>query len=50
MPLKGSLEGTHTLTIRPLDPGIVFEKVVVDCGGYSPSFLFGDESPKRYEK
>ena len=50
LPLKGSLEGTHTLTIRPLDPGIVFEKVVVDCGGYSPSFLFGDESPKRYEK
>ncbi len=39
--------GTHTLTIRPLDPGIVFEKVVVDCGGYKPTFLFFDESPRK---
>ena len=39
--------GTHTLTIRPLDPGIVFEKVVVDCGGYQPTYLFFDESPRK---
>lgn len=40
---KGSI---HTLTLRPKDPGIVFEKIVVDCGGYVRQFLFGDESPK----
>ena len=41
--------GSHTLRIEPLDPGIVFEKVVVDCGGYSPSYLFGEESPRKIE-
>jgi len=41
--------GTHTLRIEPLDPGIVFEKVVVDCGGWQPSYLFGDESPRKLE-
>ena len=24
--------GRHTLTIRPLDPGLVFEKIVIDLG------------------
>lgn len=44
-------DGTCLLHIRPLDPGIVFEKVVVDCGGYVPSYLFGEESPcKRKDK
>ena len=37
----------HKLTLRPLHPAIVFEKVVVDLGGYQPSFLFGGESPKK---
>ena len=36
--------GWATLTLRPLDPGIVFEKIVVDYGGYTPQFLFGTES------
>lgn len=36
--------GTHTLRIMPLDPGIVFEKIVVDFGGYRPGYLFGKES------
>ncbi|MBR4525465.1 MAG: glycosyhydrolase, partial [Bacteroidales bacterium] len=36
--------GWATLTLRPLDPGIVFEKIVVDYGGYTPQFLFGEES------
>ncbi len=40
---------THTVTLRPLHPAIVFEKVVVNLGGYQPSFLFGDESPKTVE-
>ena len=40
--------GDHTLTIEPLDPAIVFETVVIDCGGYRKElFLFGQESPKR---
>ena len=39
----------HVLTLKPLHPAIVFEKIVVDLGGYEPSFLFGDESPKRIE-
>ncbi len=34
----------HTLTITPNDPAIVFEKIVVDAGGYQRSYLFMDES------
>ena len=34
----------HDLEIEPLDPGIVFEKVVVDFGGYKNSYLMGKES------
>ena len=37
-------EGWNTLTIKPMDPGIVFEKIVVDYGGYTQQFLFGTES------
>ncbi len=32
------------LRLMPLDPGIVFEKIVIDFGGYKPSYLFGEES------
>jgi len=39
----------HTLTIHPQDPGIVFEKIVIDFGGYQPQYLFGKESKKIYE-
>ena len=39
----------HTLTIHPQDPGIVFEKIVIDLGGYKKQFLFGKESPKVYD-
>ncbi len=35
----------HELTLTPRHPGIVFEKVVVDLGGYQPQYLFGEESP-----
>ena len=38
----------HALTLHPQDPGIVFEKIVIDLGGYQPQFLFGKESPKAY--
>ena len=39
----------HTLTIHPQDPGIVFEKIVIDLGGYEKQYLFGKESPKSYK-
>lgn len=35
----------YDLQIEPLDPGIVFEKIVVDWGGYKESYLMGNESP-----
>lgn len=40
---KGTDE--HALTIRPRDSGIVFEKIVIDMGGYRRQYLFGEESP-----
>ena len=49
LPLSTS-EDIHTLTIHPQDPGIVFEKIVIDLGGYQPQFLFGSESPKTYQR
>ncbi len=41
-----SREELHHLVIRPLDPGLVVEKVVIDLGGYDPSHLKGNESPR----
>ena len=35
---------SYELVIEPLDPGIVFEKIVVDFGGYQESYLMGNES------
>lgn len=40
-------DGTQVLTLTPLDPGIVFQKIVVDFGGYSDSYLFMEESPNK---
>ena len=42
--LPVSKDGTHELILRPKHPGLVFEKIVVDFGGYKPSYLFMDES------
>lgn len=39
-----SADGTQVLTLTPQDPGIVFQKIVVDFGGYKNSYLFGKES------
>ncbi len=44
-PVKTPGSGQAILEIRPLDPGIVFEKIVIDLGAYQPSYLFGKESP-----
>lgn len=38
-------DNIHTITFRPLDPGIVFYKIIVDCGGYEDTFLKMNESP-----
>jgi hypothetical protein len=38
--------GKHTLKITPLDPGIVFDKVVVDLGGLKPTHLGPPETAK----
>ena len=40
----------HELTIRPKHPGIVFEKIVVDCGGYKSQYLFGEETSVKRAK
>ena len=48
LPLSAS-QDIHTLTLHPQDPGIVFEKIVIDLGGYQPQYLFGRESPKSYK-
>ena len=37
--------GMQTLVFRPIEPGTVLEKIVVDYGGYKPSYLFMEESP-----
>ena len=38
-------DGVYDLTIRPLEPGVVIYKVVVDNGGYEPTYLKMQESP-----
>ncbi len=43
--LPESEDGTYELTIRPLDPGVVIYKVVVDNGGYERTYLKMNESP-----
>lgn len=43
--LPDRISDCYELVIEPLDPGIVFEKIVVDFGGYEPSYLMGEESP-----
>jgi uncharacterized protein YbcI len=34
----------HTLRIRPLDPALVIQKIMIDFGGLKPSFLGAPES------
>ena len=46
LPVSATAGGLHRLTLSPLTPGIVFEKIVVDYGGYTPQYLFGRESQR----
>ena len=43
--LESVKEGLNTLEFKSLDPGVVLEKIIVDFGGYEPSFLYMKESP-----
>ncbi len=42
-------DGMQTLTFKPLAPGIVLEKLVIDYGGYKKSYLFMNESKNKRE-
>ena len=42
-------KGLHTLKFAPNDPNIILEKIVIDLGGYHQQFLFGEESPRKFE-
>jgi hypothetical protein len=37
-------DGVFELVIQPFDPGVIIYKVVIDNGGYEPTFLKMDES------
>ena len=39
-------KGMHTLRIRPLNPGIVIEKILIHAGGLKPSYLGAPETLK----
>ena len=43
LPLNKNID-IHSLELSPVDPAIVFEKILVDYGGYKNTYLFMDES------
>lgn len=47
LPLPKVNEGLHTLTIKPLDPGIVIYKIIIDSDGFEQTHLKMDESPYK---
>ncbi|MEO7766206.1 MAG: glycosyl hydrolase 115 family protein, partial [Ferruginibacter sp.] len=45
--LPKTADGVHELTIRPIDPGVVFYKIIIDNGGYEQTHLKMVESPYK---
>lgn len=43
-----STSGLHTIRFRPIDPGIVLQKLVLDTGGVLPSYLGPPESKPSF--
>lgn len=39
--------GKHTFKVWMIDPGIVLQRIHIDCGGLKPSYLGPLESPRR---
>lgn len=42
--------GYHTLELNPMDPDVIFTKIVIDAGGWEKGRLFGEETPYTKEK
>ncbi|KAG6826018.1 hypothetical protein H0H92_001436 [Tricholoma furcatifolium] len=43
-PFTGVQPGKHTLTITAMEPAVVLQKIIIDCGGLQPSYLGPPES------
>lgn len=47
--VQKTADGMHTLTLSPLDPGVIIERIVLDFGGSRKSYLGEPESPYSKE-
>ncbi|SHG39920.1 glycosyl hydrolase 115 family protein [Dysgonomonas macrotermitis] len=45
--LPTASDNMYSLVLKPLEPSIVFEKIVIDLGGYQETYLFMNESPNK---
>lgn len=43
VPVVRDEDGRSYLELSPMEPAVVFEKIVLDWGGYEPQYLFGNE-------